>query len=233
MRLLVIEDDRIIASFIEKGLKQAGFAVDHATDGEDGLHMALSEPYDAAIIDIMLPKMDGLTIIEKIRECRINTPVLILSAKRSVDDRVRGIQKGGDDYLVKPFAFTELLVRVQALIRRATGTVEPTGLTAGDLEIDLLKREAYRAGEKIELQPREFALLEYLMRNADRPVSKTMILEHIWDFHFDPQTNVVDVLICRLRSKIDKNFSTKLIQTIRGIGYALKASSQGAGHHQF
>ncbi len=225
MRLLLIEDDPKIASFIEKGLEQAGFAVDHAADGVDGLHMALSEPYDAAIIDIMLPKMDGLTVIEKIREHRINTPVLILSAKRSVDDRVLGIQRGGDDYLVKPFAFSELLVRVQALIRRATGVTEPSSLTAGDMSVDLLRRQVYRSGKNIELQSREFALLEYLMRNAERTVSKTMILEHIWDFHFDPQTNVVDVLVCRLRSKVDKDFPNKMIHTVRGVGYVLKAST--------
>ena len=223
MRLLLVEDDLKIASFIEKGFKQAGFAVDHFVDGEDGFQMACTVSYDAAIIDIMLPKLDGLSLVEKLRKRRINTPVLILSAKRSVSDRVRGIQKGGDDYLVKPFAFSELLVRIQALIRRSTGTTEPSGLTVGDLSVNLLKREVYRSGEKIELQPREFALLEYLMRNAERIVSKTMILEHIWDFHFDPQTNVVDVLVCRLRSKVDKNFPDKMIHTVRGIGYGLKA----------
>ena len=225
MRLLLVEDDPKIASFIEKGLKQAGFAVDHAGNGEDGLHMAQTEPYDTAIIDIMLPKLDGLSLIETLRNQKINTPVLILSAKRSVDDRVLGIQRGGDDYLVKPFAFSELLVRVQALIRRATGATEPSSLTVGDLSVDLLKRQVYRSGEKIELQPREFALLEYLMRNAERTVSKTMILEHIWDFHFDPQTNVVDVLVCRLRGKIDKEFSNKVIHTVRGVGYVLKEST--------
>lgn len=222
MRILIIEDDQEIANFIIKGLRQEGFAVDHSKDGEDGLHMALSETYDAAIIDIMLPKLDGLSIIETLRSRKMNVPVLILSAKRTVDDRVRGIQKGGDDYLVKPFAFTELLVRVQALIRRSSGTVEPSNLVVGDLSVDLLKRKVKRAGKTIELQPREFSLLEYLIRNTDRPVSKTMILEHIWDFHFDPQTNVVDVLVCRLRNKIDKHFSEKMVQTIRGVGYVLK-----------
>ncbi len=225
MRLLIVEDDQDIASFIVKGMTQEGFAVDHSKDGEDGLHMALTEPYSAAIIDIMLPKLDGLSIIEILRQQHINIPVLILSAKRTVDDRVRGIQKGGDDYLVKPFAFSELLVRVQALIRRADGTIEPSRLTGGDMSMDLLKRDVTRAGKKIELQPREFALLEYLMRNANRPVSKTMILEHIWDFHFDPQTNVVDVLICRLRSKVDRDFSEKIVQTIRGVGYVFKTPS--------
>ena len=225
MRLLLVEDDREIASFIMKGLKEAGFAVDHAADGEDGLHLALYTPYDAAIIDIMLPKLDGLSLIEALRGQKINTPVLILSAKRSVDDRVRGLQRGGDDYLIKPFVFSELLARVNALIRRASGSTEPASLTFGDLSMDLLKREVHRSGRRIDLQPREFALLEYLMRNSERVVSKTMILEHIWDYHFDPQTNVVDVLVSRLRSKVDRDFSDKIIHTIRGIGYVLKAPS--------
>lgn len=225
MRLLLVEDELDIASFIMKGLKQAGFAVDHAAEGEDGLHLGLEEPYDAAIIDIMLPKLDGLSIIEELRRQRVNTPVLILSAKSSVDDRVRGLQTGGDDYLIKPFVFSELLARVNALIRRTSGSPEPTTLTLGDLSMDLLKREVHRSGQRIDLQPREFALLEYLMRNAERVVSKTIILEHIWDYHFDPQTNVVDVLVSRLRSKVDKDFSNKLIHTIRGMGYVLKAPS--------
>ena len=225
MRLLLVEDDREIASYITKGLKEAGFAIDHAEDGEDGLHLVLTTPYDAAIVDLMLPKMDGLSLIEQLRDHRIDTPVLILSAKRSVDDRVRGLQTGGDDYLTKPFHFSELLARVQALIRRSSGSAEPSRLTFRDLAMDLLKREVRRGEEKIELQPREFALLEYLMHNAERVVSKTMILEHVWDFHFDPQTNVVDVLISRLRSKVDRDFPEKLIHTIRGIGYVLKASS--------
>jgi len=226
MRLLVVEDDLKIASFIIKGFKQAGFAVDHETNGNEGLQMALNMAYDTAIVDIMLPGLDGLTLIEELRRERINTPVLILSAKRSLDDRIAGIQKGGDDYLVKPFAFSELLVRVQALIRRSSGTVEPAGLTYGDLSLDLLKREVFRSGQKIDLPPREFALLEYLMRNAERIISKTMILEHIWDFHFDPQTNVVDVLVCRLRNKVDKDFPKKLIHTIRSIGYVFKDPSK-------
>ncbi len=225
MRLLLVEDDREIASFIMKGLKEAGFAVDHAADGEDGLHLALCMPYDAAIIDIMLPKLDGLSLIEALRRQKINTPVLILSAKRSVDDRIRGLQRGGDDYLIKPFVFSELLARVNALIRRASGSTEPSSLTFRDLSMDLLKREVRRSGRRIDLPPREFALLEYLMRNSERVVSKTMILEHIWDYHFDPQTSVVDVLISRLRSKVDRDFSDKIIHTIRGIGYVLKAPS--------
>jgi two-component system OmpR family response regulator len=224
MRILVVEDDRQIAAFVMKGLKEAGFAVDHAADGEDGLHLALTEPYDTAIVDLMLPKLDGLSLIEGLRRQKVSTPVLILSAKRSVDDRVKGLQTGGDDYLTKPFAFAELLARVQALIRRANGTVEPTRLTSGDIILDLLTREVRRADKRIDLQPREFALLEYLLRNAGRVVSKTMIMEHVWDYHFDPQTNVVDVLVCRLRNKIDGDYAEKRIRTIRGLGYVLKVS---------
>jgi len=222
MRILVVEDDKKIAAFVMKGLKEAGFAVDLAIDGEDGLHQALTAPYDAAIIDIMLPKLDGLQLIEELRRQNINTPVLILSAKRSVDDRVRGLQKGGDDYLTKPFAFSELLARIQALIRRASGTVEPTSLMVGDLSMDLLSRKVLRSGRQFDLQPREFALLEYLMRNAGRVVSKTMIMEHVWDYAFDPATNVVEARICRLRDKIDKGFDRKFIHTIRGVGYVLR-----------
>ena len=182
MRLLLIEDDLKIASFIIKGLREAGFAVDHAVNGEDGLHLLLTEQYDVAIIDIMLPGINGLSIIERIRDNGINIPVLVLSAKRSVADRVRGLQKGGDDYLTKPFAFSELLARIQALIRRASGISEPTRLKVGDLSLDLLSREVYRGDTKIDLQPKEFSLLEYLMRNRGRLVSKTMIMEHVWDY---------------------------------------------------
>jgi DNA-binding response OmpR family regulator len=224
MRVLVVEDDTKIAEFVIQGLKQAGFAVDYGTNGEDGLHLALTEPYDAAVIDLMLPNLDGLSLIGELRRQKVNTPVLILSAKRSVGDRVKGLQTGGDDYLTKPFAFAELLARVQALIRRASGAVEPTRLTVGDITLDLLTRQVVRAGKPIDLQPREFALLEYLLRNAGRVVSKTMILEHVWDYHFDPQTNVVDVLMHRLRSKMENDGAEKLIQTIRGVGYVLKAS---------
>jgi two-component system OmpR family response regulator len=224
VRVLFVEDDLKIASFVVKGLKEAGFAVDHALDGEEGLHLALYEPYDAAIVDIMLPKLDGLTLIEKIREKRINTPVIILSARRSVDDRVKGLQAGGDDYLTKPFSFTELLARVHGLIRRATRASEPAQLKVGELSMNLLTREVCRGDEKIDLQPREYTLLEYLMRNESRVVSKTMILEHVWDYSFDPQTNVVDVLVCRLRNKVDRDFEKKVIHTIRGVGYVLKAS---------
>jgi len=224
MRVLVVEDDLKIAAFISAGLRQAGFAVDHASNGEEGLHLALTEPYDAAVVDLMLPKLDGLSLIEELRRCKNNTPVLILSAKRTVDDRVKGLQTGSDDYLTKPFAFAELLARVQALIRRASGTVEPTRLAVGDISLDLLTREVVRAGQRIDLQPREFALLEYLMRNAGRVVSKTMILEHVWDYHFDPQTNVVDVLVSRLRNKVDRSQTERRIHTIRGVGYVLKVS---------
>ena len=222
MRILVVEDDKKIASLLVRGMEQAGFAVDHAEEGEDALHLALSESYDAAIIDVMLPKLDGLTIIERMRQRKILTPVIVLSAKRSVDDRVRGLQTGGDDYLVKPFSFSELLARVHALIRRANHETEPTRLLMGELSLDLLSREVARAGKKIDLQPREFSLLEYLMRNRGRVVSKTMIIEHVWGYNFDPQTNVVDVLVSRLRNKLDRDFENKLIHTHRGVGYAIK-----------
>jgi two-component system, OmpR family, response regulator len=224
MRLLLVEDDAKIAAFVIKGLEQAGFAVDHAVDGEAGMHLAVSETYDAAIVDIMLPKLDGLSLIEELRRQQRDTPVIILSAKRTVADRVKGLQTGGDDYLVKQFSFAELLARVQALIRRGSGTAHPTRLTVGDLVMDLLSREVSRNGAKIDLQPREFALLEYLLRQPGRVVSKTMILEHIWDYSFDPQTNVVDVLICRLRTKVDRDYERRLIHTIRGVGYVLKVS---------
>jgi two-component system, OmpR family, response regulator len=224
MRVLVVEDDRTIAAFLVKGLQEAGYAVDHAGDGEQGLALALSEPYDAAIVDLMLPGLDGLALIERIRRRKILTPVLILSARRSVDDRVKGLQAGGDDYLTKPFAFAELLARVQALIRRATKTAEPTSLVVGDLVLDLVARSVERGGRRLDLRPREFALLEYLMRNVGRVVSKTMILAHVWDYHFDPRTNVVDVLVFRLREKLDRDFDVKLLHTVRGVGYVLKVA---------
>lgn len=224
MRVLVVEDDQKIAAFLIKGLKQAGFGVDHVGNGDDALHMALAVPYDAAVMDIMLPKLDGLTVIEKLRQRNIRTPVIILSAKRSVDDRVKGLQSGGDDYLTKPFAFSELQARVHALIRRSSNAAEPTSIIVEDLSLDLLRREVTRSDKRIDLQRREFDLLEYLMRNSGRVVSKTMILEHVWDYQFDPQTNVVEVLVCRLRNKIDQHFDNKLIHTMRGIGYVLKAS---------
>jgi two-component system OmpR family response regulator len=222
MRVLVVEDDKKIASFVANGLKQSGFAVDQCADGEEALLMARSVPYDAAVVDIMLPKLDGLSLVQKLRKENFSIPVIILSAKATVDDRVRGLQAGGDDYLTKPFAFSELLARIQALIRRATHSSEPTRLVVGDLVFDLLSREVMRGGQKIELQAREQSLLEYLMRNAGKVVTKTMILEHVWDYSFDPQTNVVDVLVHRLRSKVDKDFPQKMIHTNRGVGYVLK-----------
>jgi DNA-binding response OmpR family regulator len=225
MRILLIEDDETIASYIAGGLREAGFAVDHVLDGETGLNLALTEPYDAAIIDIMLPKLDGLTLIEKLRKKKIKVPLLILSAKRSVEDRVKGLHSGGDDYLTKPFAFSELLARVQALIRRSTGISEPHVLQVGDLMINLLTRNVTREEEHIDLQPLEFSLLEYLMRNAGNVVTKTMIMEHVWDYNFDPHTNVVEVRICRLRDKVDKRSTSKLIHTLRGVGYVLKEDS--------
>lgn len=222
MRILIIEDDKKIASFVMKGLKEAGFAVDHAEDGVNGLHMALSQSYDAIILDLMLPKRDGLSVVEELRRQKIHSPIIILSARRSVDDRIKGLEFGGDDYLIKPFSFSELLARVHALIRRASHEAEPTRLVRGDLSLDLLTREVTRGGKKIDLQQREFSLLEYLMRNSGRVLSKTMIIEHVWGYNFDPQTNVVDVLVSRLRNKVDRDFEKKLLQTHRGVGYAFK-----------
>ena len=226
MRVLVVEDYEKIASFVVNGLKQNGFAVDRAPDGEAGFDLAATITYDAAVLDLMLPRLDGLSLLRQLRHKKIAIPVLILSARASVDDRVLGLQSGGDDYLTKPFAFSELLARVQALIRRAhpAHAHDPGHLAAEDLRMDLFAREVTRAGRKIDLQTREFALLELLLRHAGRPVTKTMILEHIWDFGFDPQTNLVDVLVHRLRAKIDRDFAVKLIQTIRGVGYALRAA---------
>jgi two-component system OmpR family response regulator len=228
VRLLLVEDDPIIADFVARGLREAGFAVDVAGDGNRGLTLALESRPDVAIVDLMLPGIDGLELIETLRKKGVNTPVLILSARHTVDDRVRGLQAGGDDYLTKPFAFPELLARVHALVRRATATVEPTRLEVADLQMDLLSRKVSRQGKEIELRPREFALLEYLMRNAGRVVSKTMILSRVWDYSFDPRTNVVDVLVHRLREKIDRDFEPKLLHTRRGIGYVLDAPATAA-----
>ena len=222
MRILLIEDDVKIAAFIERGFKEAGFTVDACHDGQLGLHRALESTYDAAVIDLMLPKLDGLSVIETMRRKAVNTPVLILSAKQSVDDRIQGLQKGGDDYMVKPFSFSELLARIQALIRRDKKNTQPMMLRLGELEMDLLKHEVYRGGTKLELPVKEYALLEYMMRNPGIVVSKTSILERVYDYSFDPQTNVVDVLVCRLRNKIDKDFADKMIHTVRGVGYVLK-----------
>jgi DNA-binding response OmpR family regulator len=222
VRVLIVEDDETIADFVAKGLREAGVAVDHAADGRVGLEMAVASPYDAAIVDVMLPGLDGLSLVEGLRRRGVRTPVLILSARHSVDDRVRGLQAGGDDYMVKPFAFAELVARIQALVRRATGVPEATRLAVGDLELDLLRREVRRGGTKIDLRPKELALLEHLMRHAGKVVSKTMILSHVYDYGFDPGTNVVDVLVHRLREKIDKEFEPKLLQTARGMGYVLR-----------
>jgi DNA-binding response OmpR family regulator len=224
MRALIVEDDDTIAEFVARGLREVGFAVDRTADGDAGYDAATRQSYDVAIVDVMLPKRDGLTLIEDLRRKKIVTPVLILSARRSVDDRVRGLQSGGDDYLTKPFAFAELLARVQALLRRSTRTPEPTTLTVEDLVLDLLSRRVTRAGAAVELRPREFALLEYLMRHAGTVVSKTMILSHVWEYNFDPQTNIVDVLVSRLRDKIDRPFARRLLHTVRGVGYRLGES---------
>ncbi|HEV3272371.1 MAG TPA: response regulator transcription factor [Candidatus Methylacidiphilales bacterium] len=222
MKILLLEDDAKIASFVAKGLREAGFVVDISSNGEEGSEMGRNNPYDAAIVDLMLPKLDGLGVIERWRTEQIKLPVLILSAKRSLDDRITGLQRGGDDYLTKPFSFAELLARLQALIRRSGSSSVVTSLTFADLKMDLLTREVWRGTSKIELQAREFLLLEYLLRNQNKVVSKTMILEHVWNYHFDPQTNVVDVLVCRLRNKIDRDFDPKLIHTLRGAGYSLR-----------
>jgi two-component system OmpR family response regulator len=221
VHVLLIEDDSAIAEFLVRGLREAGCAVDRVADGQAGLEAATASSYDVAIVDLMLPKLDGFGVIEALRKRGSSVPVLILSARRSVDDRVRGLQAGGDDYLTKPFAFAELLARVHALVRRATRATEPTSLTVSDLSLDLLTRKVTRGEQPIELRPREFALLEYLMRNAGRVVSKTMILSHVWEYNFDPQTNVVDVLVSRLRDKIDRPFDVKLLRTVRGVGYVL------------
>jgi two-component system OmpR family response regulator len=222
MRILVVEDDLKIAEFIQKGLKSSGFAVDHAPTGKIGLEMAFEESYDTLVVDIMLPELDGISLIKRIRAEKDNTPIIILSARDRVDDRVDGLQAGADDYLTKPFAFSELLARIQALIRRAGNVTDPMTLSYADLSIDMLKRQVKRNNEVIELQPLEFSLLEYLVRNRERVVSRTMIMEHVWDYNFDPMTNVVEARICRLRDKIDKGFEPRLIHTVRGAGYVLK-----------
>ncbi len=224
MRVLVVEDDPAIAAFVVRGLSEAGYTVDHAADGDSGLDLAVSEPFDLAVVDLMLPKRDGLSLIEEIRAAGITLPVLILTAKRSVDDRVKGLQTGGDDYLVKPFAFPELLARVQALLRRVQRAPESPQLVVGDLTLDRLTRRVERADTPIELRPREFALLELLMRHAGRVVSKAMILSQVWGYNFDPGSNVVDVLVFRLRDKIDRGFEPPLLHTVRGVGYVLKVA---------
>jgi two-component system OmpR family response regulator len=222
VRVLVVEDDSSIAEFVASGLRQEGYAVDVADNGVDGLELARARPYDAAVVDVMLPRLDGLSLVTALRRADVGTPVLFLSARHSVDDRVRGLQTGGDDYLTKPFAFPELLARLQALTRRGHLSLEPTQLTVADLHLDRLTRKVERAGVPVELRPREFALLEYLMRHQGKVVSKTMIVSHIWDYSFDTGTNAVDVLVHRLRDKIDRGFEPRLLHTVRGVGYVLK-----------
>lgn len=222
MRILVIEDDQQAAGFLIKGLREEGHIVDHAADGEDGLALALENVHDVLIVDRMLPKRDGLSVIEVLRSEEISTPVLILSALGEVDDRVTGLRAGGDDYLAKPYAFSELVARVEVLARRTKPEAAQTKLVVGDLELDLLARTCTRAGQDITLQAREFRLLEYLMKHAGKVVTRTMLLENVWDYHFDPQTNVIDVHISRLRSKIDKDFEPALLHTVRGAGYSVR-----------
>ncbi len=223
MRILIVEDDRDAASYLVKAFKEAGHVADHAADGETGLALAEDGPYDVLIVDRMLPKRDGLSLIGELRRKGRETPVLILSALGQVDDRVRGLRAGGDDYLPKPYSFSELLARVEVLSRRRASGAPETLYRVGDLELDRLTHRVARAGEEILLQPREFRLLEYLMKNAGQVVTRTMLLEHVWDYHFDPQTNVIDVHVSRLRSKIDKGFERPLIHTIRGAGYSVRA----------
>lgn len=222
MRILVIEDDRKIASFLVGGFRQNGFAVDHAADGRSGLELARQGHYGAAVVDIMLPQLDGLSLVATLRAENVKLPVIMLSAKASVDDRIRGLQNGGDDYLAKPFAFSELLARVQSLLRRSQQAAAPTELHGAGITLNLLTREVVRAGRRVELQAREFGLLELFLRNPGRVLTKTFLLERLWDYSFDPQTNVVDVLVCRLRAKLDRDFESKVIHTIRGAGYVLK-----------
>jgi len=229
MKILIVEDDREASAFLAKGLREAGHGVDQAETGLDGYALAESGDYDILVIDRMLPKLDGLSLIRSLREQGVATPVLILSALGQVDDRVKGLRAGGDDYLPKPYAFSELLARIEVLARRRGGAApaaEPTTYRVGDLELDRLARRVTRAGQEIELQPREFRLLEYLMQNAGRVVTRTMLLEHVWDYHFDPQTNVIDVHVSRLRGKVDRGFETALIQTVRGAGYRLRGAGE-------
>ena len=223
MRILVIEDDKDVSSYITKGMKESGHVTDTADNGKDGLFLATTEEYDVMIVDRMLPALDGLTIIQTIRGAGNKTPVLILSALGEVDDKVKGLRSGGDDYLVKPFAFAELLARIEVLSRRQDNTAtQNTTLTAQELTLDLLSRKVKRGSHDIDLQSREFKLLEYMLRHKGQVVTRTMLLEHVWDYHFDPQTNVIDVHISRLRSKIDKGFDTKIIRTVRGAGYIIE-----------
>jgi two-component system OmpR family response regulator len=223
MRVLVVEDDRAIGDFVAGGLRQEGHAVTQADNGADALELARTTPFDVAVVDVMLPRLDGLSLVGALRRSGISTPVLLLSARHTIDDRVKGLQAGGDDYLTKPFAFAELLARVQALARRGSLSAEPTRLVVGDLSLDRVTRRVERAGVPVDLRPRELALLELLMRHAGKVVSKTMILSQVWNYSFEPGTNVVDVLVFRLREKVDRPFGRKMIQTVRGIGYVLTA----------
>ncbi|MEM7407069.1 MAG: response regulator transcription factor [Pseudomonadota bacterium] len=225
MRILVIEDDATLNAYLLKGLAEAGHSVDSAADGKDGLFLATTESYDAVVLDRMLPGVDGLTVLRTLRASQIAVPVLILSALGEVEDRVEGLQAGSDDYLTKPFAFAELLARLEALVRRGSSEAQTTSLAVNDLEMDLLGRQVRRAGRVIALQPREFSLLEMLMRNAGQVVTRTMLLEQVWGYHFDPQTNVIDVHMSRLRAKIDRDFDTQLLHTVRGAGYVLRAAT--------
>ncbi len=223
MKVLVIEDDPHVAGFLVKALRETGASVDHAADGKEGLFLASAAPYDVMVVDRMLPGLDGLAIVRTLRAAGDRTPVLVLSALGEVDHRVEGLRAGGDDYLVKPFAFSELQARIEALLRRGRTEAPATRLQVADLELDLLGRTVTRAGRPVDLQPREFRLLEYLMRHAGQVVTRTMLLEHVWDYHFDPQTNVIDVHVSRLRRKIDRDFDTPLLHTVRGAGYVLRA----------
>jgi two-component system OmpR family response regulator len=228
MRILVIEDDAEAASYLAKGLRESGYAVDVADEGSDGLFLAANESFDAMIIDRMLPTIDGLSIVQSLRQNGNDVPILLLTAVTKVDERVKGLRSGADDYLPKPFAFSELLARLEALLRRGQTAAAETMLRVGDLEMDLLARTVHRGGRAIDLQPREFRILEYLMRHADQVVTRTMLLEHVWNYHFDPQTNVIDVHVSRLRRKLDKHFDTPLLHTIRGAGYCLRAPQSAA-----
>jgi len=225
MRILVVEDDLKTASFVTKGLREAGYVVDHAEDGTQALERALSKAYDVIVIDRMLPGLNGIKVVETIRIEGVESPVLFLSALGDVEDRVKGLKAGGDDYLVKPFALSELLARLEALMRRGRGQGEVTQLSVGDLEMDILARKVIRQGQRVYLHPREFKLLEYLMRHAGQVVTRTMLLENVWEYHFDPQTNVIDVHISRLRQKVDKPFDKTILHTVRGAGYKLELSS--------
>ena len=222
MRILVIEDDREAAGYMIKGLSESGYTADHAEDGETGLVMASGGGYDVLVVDCMLPKLDGLSLVEKLRRDGEDVPIMFLSALSDVDDRVKGLKAGGDDYLIKPYAFIELLARIEALVRRRNPTEVETRFQVADLQLDLLTRRVMRGGNEILLQPREFRLLQYLLRHAGHIVTRTMLLENVWDYHFDPQTNVIDVHISRLRSKIDKDFEIQLLHTVRGAGYCLR-----------